>query len=157
MTRRVTGFAVALMLLAGTSHAGGTPENALLVIDPLSPDSLHVGNYYWHARGFAPNSILYLDPDATNYPTWVQTVQPGFLGELTQRAIRPHTQFVIVTPGNNFFVNAPGLLSDMCTGQSLLNVGTLHHRPELCRGPHGHSCIHGDQPVLRHDDCWAVL
>ncbi|MBX3366228.1 MAG: TIGR03790 family protein [Phycisphaeraceae bacterium] len=125
MTRRVTGFAVALMLLAGTSHAGGTPENALLVIDPLSPDSLHVGNYYWHARGFAPNSILYLDPDATNYPTWVQTVQPGFLGELTQRAIRPHTQFVIVTPGNNFFVNAPGLLSDMCAPVNRFSMSGL--------------------------------
>ncbi len=101
--------------LTHAAHAGGTPEHALLVVDPLSADSLHVGNYYWHARSLAPNSVLYLDPDAASYPIWVATVQPGFLGELTQRSIRSHIDYVIVTPGNGFYVAAPGLLGDPCS------------------------------------------
>ena len=119
MTTRTISACAAIALISGTqfagpAHAGGTPENALLVIDPLSPESLYVGNYYWHARGLAPNAVLYLDPDAANYTTWVSEIQPGFLGELTQRSIRSHIDYAIVTPGNNFFVSAPGLLSDMC-------------------------------------------
>lgn len=105
------GLAASITALA---HAGGTPENALLIIDPLSPDSLHVGNYYWHARTLLPNAVLYLDPDATNYPAWVSTVQPGFLGELTQRTSRSHIDYAIITPGNSFYVSAPSLLSDGC-------------------------------------------
>lgn len=100
--------------LVGLARADSSPENALLVIDPLDAESLYVGNYYWHARTLAPNSILYLDPDSTDYATWVATIQPGFLGELRQRSIRSHIDHAIVTPGNNFYVNAPGLLSDMC-------------------------------------------
>ncbi len=116
MTRinRLLSVCGAAAMIAGVARADSSPENALLVIDPLNAESLYVGNYYWHARTLAPNSILYLDPDSTDYPTWVATVQPGFLGELTQRSIRSHIDHAIVTPGNNFYVSAPGLLSDMC-------------------------------------------
>lgn len=124
-TRRTLSMAALLSLLAGAARAGGTPENALLVIDPLSPESLYVGNYYWHARGLAPNAILYLDPDSTSYPTWVAEIQPGFLGELSQRSIRSHIDYVIVTPGNNFYVNAPGLLSDMCAPVNRFSMSAL--------------------------------
>lgn len=116
------GLAASITALA---HAGGTPENALLIIDPLSPESLHVGNHYWHARALLPNAVLYLDPDAANYPTWVSTVQPGFLGELTQRTIRSHIDYAIITPGNNFFVSAPGLLSDMCAPVNRFSMSGL--------------------------------
>lgn len=105
-------------LALSVSHAalaGGVAEHALLVIDPLQPDSLHVGNYYWHTRALTPNSVLYLDPDAASYPIWVSSVQPGLLGEMAQRSIRSHIDYVIVTPGNECYLSAPGIITDPCS------------------------------------------
>jgi hypothetical protein len=125
VNHRVLSLSAVLALSAGLAHAGGTPENALLIIDPLSPASLHVGNYYWHARALLPNAVLYLDPDSSNYPTWVSTIQPGFLGELAQREIRSQIDYAIVTPGNGFFVSAPGLLSDSCAPVTRFSMSGL--------------------------------
>lgn len=112
---RLAGAAGTTFGMALSAAAGGSPEHALLIIDPLSPESLYVGNYYYNARGLLPNAVLYLDPDAPNYASWVAGVQPGFLGEQVQRGIRDHVDYAIVTPGNSFYVSAPGLLTDACS------------------------------------------
>lgn len=118
MTPRSLALRAGALCLASLASphalAGGTPEHALLVIDPLSPDSLYVGNVYWNARSLLENGVLFLDPDAPNYPSWTQTVQVGFFGEMAQRGTRSRIDYAIVTPGNSFFVAAPGLLTDSC-------------------------------------------
>ena len=98
------------LLSASMARAGGGAENALLIIDPTSPVSLHLGNYYKSVRNIPDANVLYLDPDAVNYPAFVATQLPGFLGNLAQRRIEDHIDFVVVTPGNSFAIQAQGLV-----------------------------------------------
>lgn len=105
-----------LAVLAGgaTALAGGTPENILLVIDPSSPESLYIGNYYKHARGIPDANVLYMDADAAGYAAFVDGQGAGFLGALAQRGLEDHIDYVVVAPGPSFFVAAPGLVTDGC-------------------------------------------
>ncbi len=99
---------------AATAYAGGGPENLLIIIDPSSSDSMYVGNYYAQKRGVPASNILYLDPESANYAEFVNGNQQGFLGTLVGRAIRDHIDFVLITPGQSFYVNASGYCTDSC-------------------------------------------
>jgi len=94
--------------------AGGSEEGALLVVDPKSPEALYVANYYRAARDVPAANLLYMDPAAPNYPTWVSDNQAGFLGHLAGRRLE-HVDCVVVMPGTTFYVSAPGLVSDGCS------------------------------------------
>jgi hypothetical protein len=57
----IFAFALAILLpLPRTSWAGGGPENVLLVVNPASPDSLAVANYYQQWRQIPPGNVFYL-------------------------------------------------------------------------------------------------
>ncbi len=53
-------------LMPAPAAAGGGPENVLLVVNPKSPDSLTIANYYIHLRQIPAGNVLYLpwDPKA---------------------------------------------------------------------------------------------
>lgn len=115
-TACILGALAGLAALPGThALAGGTAENALLLIDPSSVDSMYIGNYYRNARNIPDANVLYLDPDAPNYTAFRATQLVGFLGELDQRRTLDHIDYVVVTPGNSFYVSAPGLVTDGCS------------------------------------------
>ncbi len=100
---------------AATAHAGGGPENLLIIIDPSNSDSMYVGNYYAQKRGVPASNILYLDPESANYAEFVNGNQQGFLGTLTGRSIGDHIDYVLVTPGQSFYVPASGYCTDSCS------------------------------------------
>ncbi|MBL8760939.1 MAG: hypothetical protein JNL50_06500 [Phycisphaerae bacterium] len=117
--RGIVSAALRLSLAAAATAtasalAGGGAENLLIIIDPSNSDSMYVGNHYAMKRGVPASNILYLDPEAANYAEFVNGNQPGFLGTLAGRAISDHIDFVLVTPGQNFFVNASGYCTDGC-------------------------------------------
>lgn len=128
LAHRLARSTAAIALAAGAAApalAGGSPEHALLVIDPNSAVSLYVGNYYKKARNIPDANVLYLDPDASAYVPWTQTQLEGFLGQLAQRRIDGQIDYVIVTPGNSFFVAAPGLISDGCFPVSRFSISSV--------------------------------
>jgi hypothetical protein len=111
----VTGAALAALAGAcAPALAGGGPENVLVIADPSSSESMYVTNYYKKARGIPDSNILYFDPDNANYAEFAGVPLEGFLGNLKQRVIDERIDFVVVTPGSSFFVNAANYVNDNC-------------------------------------------
>ncbi len=48
------------IILTETAHAGGGPENMLVVVNGDSPVSLTIANFYVHLRGIPPEHIVWL-------------------------------------------------------------------------------------------------
>jgi hypothetical protein len=118
-------FAIALtlttataLLLAATphpAHAGGGPQNVLVVVDPTDPDALRVANHYIAARGIPPANVLYLSPSAADYAAFAQFQIPAVLGTLKQRGLEESIDYV-VTAGQAFYVPAQRLVNGLgCT------------------------------------------
>lgn len=112
-----TATGAALVALAGAcapALAGGGPENVLVIADPSSTESMYVANYYRKARNIPASNILYFDPDNANYAEFAGVPLEGFLGNLKQRMIDDRIDFVVVTPGSSFYVNAANYVKDNC-------------------------------------------
>ncbi len=113
------GVAASITLRA---QGGGTPENALILIDPSSAESMYVGNYYRNARNIPDSNVLYMDPDAANFSEFVAQNMVGLKGYLSNAVLGDHIDYIIVTPGNSFFVPAPSLLSDACSAVTRFSI-----------------------------------
>lgn len=99
--------AFAMLLLSAVTFAGGSAENAMLIIDPTDPISMYVGNYYKNARNIPDANVVYMRSAATSYNSFTSTVQAGFLGSLTQRNILDHIDYVVLAPLNSYSLPAP--------------------------------------------------
>lgn len=94
--------------------AGGGGERAVLIVDPANAESMYVANVYAARRDLPASNFIYMAPGAANYAQFASSNLPGFFGDLALREIEDHVDFVIIPPGGNFYVPAPGLVSDMC-------------------------------------------
>jgi hypothetical protein len=133
-TRRTGALVAALAGSACSALAGGGAENALIIADPTSSESMYVANYYKKARNIPPENFLYVDPDALNYAESAGPPLDGFLGHLQQRAIRDHIDYVIVCPGPSFYVNAANYVKDGCfpvTRFSMPSIFTMAYLRDL--------------------------
>ncbi len=97
-----------------TAWAGGSPENALLILDPLNLDSLHVANYYKDARDLPDNNFLYMQPGAANFQEFNDVNLTGLFGYLAQARIADRIDYLVTCPGAPYFVSAGGLVTDGC-------------------------------------------
>jgi len=100
---------------APLARAGGTPEHALIIIDPKRPDANYIGNYYRAVRNVPASNVLYMDPGAPNFATFVSRNLDALFGELESRGIEDHVDYILVAPSDSFFVSAQGLVSDTCS------------------------------------------
>src|SRR5260221_337586 len=73
---------LAATLLSSLALAGGTPENAILIVDPSNPESLYVANYYRAARNLPAVNIIYMSPTPASNTQFVGSTLDGFLGSL---------------------------------------------------------------------------
>jgi hypothetical protein len=123
----VTGSATALAaLLAGSAFAGGTPENALLIIDPGDAMSMHVGNYYKNARNIPDANVMYLDSAAANFAAFSAVNIEAVLAGVSQRNLGDHADYIIVAPTDSFFVSASGLFNDLCFPVSRFSISAAY-------------------------------
>lgn len=112
---RAAGFRVAFLpLAAAAALAGGSPENMLVLVDPSRPDALELANYYQNARQIPAANILYVDPTAPDYSTFVDRNLDMLFGYLDTVGLRDHIDYIIIAPPSSFYVNAPGLVTDGC-------------------------------------------
>ncbi len=117
MSRTTILAAVGLAASALTAQtlAGGSPEKTLIIIDPTNPTSLYLGNYYKNARGIPDSNVLYIHPNAANFAAFNEQNIPALLGSMDHADIDDHIDLIVVAPGNSFFINAPGLVTDGCS------------------------------------------
>lgn len=108
--------------MTGVGWAGGTPENILLIIDPTNNDSMYVGNYYKNARNIPDSNVIYMNPGAMNYTTFAADNLDALFGSLANAGTLDHIDYIVVLPGANYFVSAPGLISDGCFPVSSFSI-----------------------------------
>jgi hypothetical protein len=104
----------AVALVAAPAFAGGSPENALLIVDPTNAESLYVANYYKHVRDIPDANVIYMSPNPGAYSQFVASTLDGFQGTLDNLRVSDHIDYVILPSGSSFYMDAPGLISDMC-------------------------------------------
>lgn len=103
-------------LLAVPSIArGGGAENAVVIADPTSPESLYVANYYVAARGIPPQNVLYLQPVPSTFSAFAAFQKEALIGVTANRRTLDHIDFVVIPPGANFYTSASQLVSDGCS------------------------------------------
>jgi len=84
----IVGLTIALSAASQTWASGG-PENVLLVVNPLSPDSLCIANHYAKLRQIPPENILFVDWDPKQENTDVDTFRKTILLPVLEFAKRP--------------------------------------------------------------------
>lgn len=122
----VLGGAAAAVVAASVARAGGTPEYALLVIDPTDPVSMRVGNYYREARNIPESNVLYVRSAAASYQQFCATNVPAVLGTLEQRGTTGQVAYIVVAPMEPFYVPASGLVSDLCSPVTRFSVPSAY-------------------------------
>jgi uncharacterized protein (TIGR03790 family) len=105
---------LATLALTPTARAGGSSEDAVLLVDPAVAESLHVANHYAAARDLPASNVVYMSPGAASYAQLVAESLPGFVGDLEHRGIDGHVDYVVLPSGGSFYVSASGLVSDSC-------------------------------------------
>ena len=75
-------LATATLALVPPAFAGGSAENAVLIIDPSDATSMYVGNSYKNARNIPDSNVLYMNSKAINYSTFASTNQSAFTGSI---------------------------------------------------------------------------
>jgi len=126
--RFASSAASVLSVLVGVAAAlaGGSPENALLIVDPASPDGLYITNYYRHARNIPETNVLYTAPGATNFTEFADKNRDALFGHLANAGIADHIDYIVVMPGSPFFVNAAGLVADGCSPITRFSIGSAY-------------------------------
>lgn len=114
-TVRIALF-LAPALASTLALAGGSPERALLIINPGSAESMYLGNYYKDARNIPDANVLYIEPGPDQY---ADAAGPngsieGVLGALRNAGIADHIDYIILASTPTSFINAPGLVTDGC-------------------------------------------
>lgn len=123
----VLSAGLALGVLAATpTRAGGTPENAILIIDPANAVSLQIGNYYKRARNIPDRNIFYIDSTATTWANFAAAQQKAFQSTIAQRGLTSLADYAIVSPCDTFRIPAVGVLTDACWPANNIGVANAY-------------------------------
>lgn len=122
MTAAVLGCAAT----TPTGLAGGTAENALLIIDPTNADSLYIGNYYKNARNIPDANVLYINPTNTNYVVWTVNHVDMLFGSLANKGVEDHVDYVVLNPGAPFYISASSIITDGCSPVSRFALASCY-------------------------------
>ncbi|MHC4859971.1 MAG: TIGR03790 family protein, partial [Planctomycetota bacterium] len=115
MRRATIAVLPLIVALTGVVLAGGSAENAVLVVDPAHPDSLRVANHYVLVRGVPARNVIYMTPDdPEGYLRTAERNVAAFLAEIESRGIAERIDYVALAPSTRFRTPAEGLLTDSC-------------------------------------------
>jgi hypothetical protein len=104
----VLAAAAGTLAVTTSAFAGGSAENAVLIIDPSDATSMYVGNYYKNARNIPDTNVLYMSSKATNYSTFTTTNQSAFTDSILQRGIADYADYAVIAPFSGFYVPYAG-------------------------------------------------
>lgn len=103
------------LLGAHGARAGGTAEDALLIVDPDNFNGMFAANHYIAARNIPANNVLFYDPTAPDFATFADENATVFFATLAERGLDTRVDYVVLAPADSFFIPAPGLVSDTCS------------------------------------------
>lgn len=126
MVAHLAAALTVVFALAPFARAGGTPENAILIIDPTDATSMYVGNYYRNARNIPDTNVLYLRSASASYASFVATNQSAFIDTIAQRGLTDHADYAVLAPLDTFFVPASGLVSDGCSPVNRFSIASAY-------------------------------
>jgi hypothetical protein len=127
-------LALSSALATGTATAAGGPHSVLLIIDPTSPESLYVGNYYKSVRRIPDRNVIYMPPGAADYASFADHQLATFFGMLANRVVEDHIDYVVIPPGGSFYVSAPGLVDPLgCTPFRRISISSAYTLAHLWR------------------------
>ena len=124
--RHIAGLLALLLLVGVRAEAGGTPEEAFLIVDPTRTDAMYLANYYMAARDVPAINALYIDPTASDYFQFADENIPALLGTLANLGIRDHSDYMIIPTASSFYVYTPGLITDNCVGLNRLSLASAY-------------------------------
>ncbi len=145
---------LALLTLCAPLFAGGSPENALLIVDPTNPESLYVANYYLAKRAIPRGNVIYMTPTAASYAQFNAAQAEGFLGMLQTLRIADHIDYVVLPSGGTFYIPSSGTITDQCSPVTRFGAPSpyalVNQRAALTSGVdvsyHNHYAGAGDTP-----------
>ena len=121
------GATTITFLPAQPAAGGGGPENTLVIIDPGDPDSTYLGNYYISARLIPPRNVMYVGQEAADYSTFVNHQLEAVLGEVSNRGIEDHIDYVVLASGLVYRLSATGYITDgECIGLSRFSLSSAY-------------------------------
>jgi len=128
---------LAIGLGYSAAFGGGSSEQSILIIDPTDSDSLAVGHHYASARGIPASNIVYMKAGASTFAEF-GTVLAALQGELAVRGAETTVDFIVLAPTSQFYVSAPGLVSDSCSPVNRFSTPSCYTmafiRPEVLAG-----------------------
>ncbi|HLA83259.1 MAG TPA: hypothetical protein VJL29_00575 [Thermoguttaceae bacterium] len=92
---------IALAVLSGApkAYAGGGPENVLLVVNPNSPESMAIANYYAWLRHVPPGNVVYLPfaPEANDVSVdgFRKKILQPLLDAIARRKLKGQIDYVV--------------------------------------------------------------
>ncbi len=119
-TKRSAAAAAAIIACTGLARAQA--HEALIIVNPNDPESLHTSNYYANARGVPSTGLTYFDPDPNGYSDFIATRVPAVLGTIANHRNENSIDYLILPAGTHFRMNAPGYVSDGCSPVSLFST-----------------------------------
>ncbi len=115
------------VLLGQSARAGGSAENAVVLIDPTDAVSVYVGHYYQAARNIPDCNVIYIDPAAGDWASHLEFQQAALLGTLESRGLDGFIDYVVVAPVAEFYVQAPpGLITDGCFPVNRFSLSSVY-------------------------------
>ncbi len=116
----------AALCQSAAALAGGTPENALILIDPARTDAQYVGNYYRSVRNVPAENILYIDPAAVSFQVWAGHHREALFGHIANRRIEDHIDYIVIAPARFYRIAAPGLVEDSCADVNRFSISGVY-------------------------------
>ena len=146
--RSIAALCVALCaaVMAPSVHAGGGPQNVVVITNPDDPDSLAVANAYVELRNIPPTNVIYipwtLDVRAATGPQFVARMLRPVLAELKRRGIASQIDCMALSSGFPYLVDCAPLFpgqtfprearpTTSLTSAAYLYQFLLNNRPEM--------------------------
>lgn len=108
------GAVIFCLSCAPAALCGGSAENALLIVDPSSADSMLIGNSYRFARDIPESNVVYIDPTASSYDEFIARNAAAIRGLLAGRGIADHIDYIVIANPRQCTLPAEGIVWDGC-------------------------------------------
>lgn len=141
------GVVAGSLALAKPAHAGGGPENVLLVVNERSWSSLTIANHYIRLRKIPAQNVVYLkwteDNERIDAATMRTKLLLPLMAEIDRRRLGDHIDYIVYSADFPWLVDctadiAPGVALPAplqpyasLTGVTFLQDKFLAHRPEF--------------------------
>ncbi len=127
--KRTAVAAIVWFALGGALHAGGGPENVILIVNQRSWASLTIANHFIAWRKLPPNNVIYLDwsgpIDEIDLPTFLDQIVKPVFATIQERRLTDHIDYIVYSSDFPWTVDARKQMAKLNLPDALNPVGAL--------------------------------